>query len=146
MPDFALFFTASEETILDRLLDTSAIQAEYDRLVAKRRAEKAEAKERERQEKIEAGEELPDEEEEEEENEEDDPEMPNLQEMIAEEKTKLTTRRETDLQFIEELKEAFELKNIKTALIDTSGPKNKVFINVVYEVKPYIENRENFLE
>lgn len=112
MPDFALFLTADETTIVNRLLDIPKITEEYEKLAEARRQELAEQKARERQEKIDAGEEL--EEEEEEQEEEEDPDAPNLQNMIDEERTKITARREADLGFIEEVKELFEAKNIAT--------------------------------
>lgn len=66
--------------------------------------------------------------------------------MIDEARTKITERRDADLSLIEEFKESFETMNIKSALVDTSGPRAKVYTNILFEVKPYIESRENYLE
>lgn len=150
MPDFAIFLTSDEDTIKKRLLDEAKIKAEYERLAEARRKELADAKEQARLEKIEAGEideeDEEEEEEQEEEEEEEDPDAPNLQAMLDEETNRILERRNEDLALIEEFKDRFDELNIETALVDTSGPKAKVYTNILYEVSPYIDHRQNHLE
>jgi adenylate/nucleoside-diphosphate kinase len=149
LPEVVLLFTAEEEKVLARTLDSVGIQNQYQFLLNKLRQERREQKERERQEKIEAGEDLPEEELEEEDEEDDDPddpEAPNLENMLEEAKQTITQKREADTNFIEELKEGLEGKGVRVILVDGNQKIEKVTQFVDYALRPNLSERQNLIE
>ncbi len=66
--------------------------------------------------------------------------------MIAEKKAKLTEQRESDNAKLEEFKTAFEELGIQVIEIETERSISHVFDKITYNLRPYLDERENKLE
>ena len=149
LPELAVFLKVSDKNLLSRVFDESKIKAEYNRLLDELRKKRDEEKKIAKQQALENAEEPPEEEKQEEEPEapiEEDPEAPKLEEMLAEQREKFLKRREEDLAKIDELVEGFNAANVPTLTIEADRDINSVFKGVVWDLKGYLENRENKLE
>jgi len=143
LPEVVVMYTADEETIVKRNLNTAVIQQKYEDIMAQRKAEKEKAKEEERKRRLEDGEEMPPDEPEE---DEEDPDAPKLADMLEEEKMKLLARRNEDLNLIEEWKSAFEDKGVPVVLIDTGTERERINRNTVFELEAYLHDRLHLIE
>ena len=153
LPEIVLILRANEKTTLERLLDKEGITKKYEELMEIRRKEKEKVREEARKEKIQArldkiaaGEEVEDEEEVEEEEEGDDPDAPNLESMLDDAKQKLIEIRDADNSAVDELKEAFEGKNIKVVEVPTEGSLQRLLQKINHEISPVFINRSTLLE
>jgi adenylate kinase family enzyme len=123
-PEIVIYFTVSEEKMLERLLDRNTIETKYQELVDKRnedkrikRLEDREAKLKELHEDEEKTPEMIEEEmaewdknRDQEEAEDDDPEAPNLNTMLDESKEKLIESRNTQSEFCDDFVEKIKEK------------------------------------
>lgn len=145
LPEVAVFLKVSDKQFLSRVFDETKIRAEYNNLLNDLRKKRAEEKKIARQQAIDNGEELPEEEEPEGPIEED-PDAPKLEDMLQEQRDKLLQRREADLSKIEELIEGFNSAGIPVVALDSDRDIQSVFKAIVWELKPYLESRENKIE
>ncbi|EGR31735.1 hypothetical protein IMG5_103090 [Ichthyophthirius multifiliis] len=154
LPECVLLLKVDEKNFMERQFNQKEIEDLYNKKMEERRLEKQREKERLRQEKLaelaanlQEGEEMPQlEEEEEEPEDQEDPEAPNLLEMINEKKAKLTEQRESDLAKLEEYKTAFEDLGIQVIEITCERSIQHVFDKITYNLKPFLEERQNKLE
>lgn len=79
--------------------------------------------------------------------EENDPEKPNLEEMMAAQKEKITAQREADEAFLEEFGTALKEKNVPVLDdIKTDNSAEFVFVKLMQKLRDHFELRENLLE
>ena len=157
LPELAVFLKVSDKNLLNRVFDEAKIKTEYNKqineLKKKRDLEKQEAKRLAKEQALEngegegEGEEPPQEQEEEPEPPiEEDPEAPKLEEMLNEQRDKFLQRREADIAKIDELVEGFTAANIPVLTLDADRDIMSVFKGLVWDLKNFLEGRENKLE
>jgi len=147
MPEAVITMKVAEKGFLSRVFDETKIKAEYNRLLDELRKKRDIEKEAEKAKLLENEESPPIEEENIEiMNIEEDPEAPKLEEMINEQKEKLLKRREEDSLKIEEFSEKFKTANIPIFEIKADDDIQQVFKAIIWEIKVFLENRENLLE
>lgn len=144
LPEAAFFLKVSDKNMLPRVFDETKIRAEYNRLLEELRRKREEEKKAARQQAIENGEEPG--EEEPEGPIEEDPEAPKLEEMLQEQRDKFLQRREADMGKIDELVEGFTNAGIPIVVLDCDRDIQSVFKAIVWELKAFLESRENKLE
>jgi len=75
-----------------------------------------------------------------------DPDLPELETLIAQEKEKLTTRYEQNQNFINGFIESLKEKLIPVIEISNDFKSENVCKNLLHQLRPFIYNRENFIE
>lgn len=147
LPEAAIFLKVSDKSFLPRVFDESKIKAEYYRLLDELKKKREDEKRQAKQQIIDSGEEAPQEQEEEPEAPiEEDPEAPKLEEMLSEQRDKFLQRREGDLSKIEEMIEGFTAAGVPVVTIETDRDIQNVFKAIIWELKNFLESRENKLE
>ncbi|MCQ2816063.1 MAG: nucleoside monophosphate kinase [archaeon] len=75
-----------------------------------------------------------------------DPDLIEKDTLIQQEKDKLTTRLEANVNAIQTLIDTLKEKGIPVIEITNDTTKENVYKNLIYELRPYIKNRKNLIE